>query len=273
MAELVIKTHANEVYEKDDILCAFNDRRICCVHAQHICFERDPVTRRLTRLNGTGLLPPDDVARDYCRATYEFEFERLDAVTATITRLADENTIEFESNVPFIQHDGREVHMDIVAYMLRVTKLLRGKDARGKPLFGTQNGKEIWYGGTEDVSMSKMDIAWNAIETKTPLKRADFPFWPASQVELKHHLFLPVDQFDDTEAEVLVEEDIDDADPEQPIKRKSRKRHVPWESLVAREGHSVGHILDKKKAIDLRESRIGNPFIRSEIVKVKSSPQ
>lgn len=75
MAELVIKvgdrSNRPSDYKDGDVLCAFSDRHIRYVHAQHICHPR-----KALRTNA-GLIDPQSHAMDLCVQTARFRFDQV----------------------------------------------------------------------------------------------------------------------------------------------------------------------------------------------------
>lgn len=265
MAEIAIKIGTVGTYTDGDVLAAFNHRRIRCCHAQHICFPKvgDGKDRTWERLNGAGLLDLDDPARDFEAATREYMLERLSHDKARIV-YPDGHTIEFNSGQNF-EMGGKLVHMDIAAYFMRKTKTLRSPGGNGQPAFG-ELGKEIIYNGRSDFSHAALDKVWVAIETKTPHREADYPLWAATDVELMHTLFIPVDDFDDATAADLVASEMDETDPENPVMVHKRKHRVDWKPLFARSGFTEADVSDKRKTVDLREFVA---LVRADIVVMK----
>lgn len=250
MSELVLKVGAGANYEDGDILCAFNRRMIRCVHAQHLCFERGP-DRRFARLNN-GLLPDTDVARDFMEATHEFRFARTGSDTLTITRISDGQEINITSNQSFIGFNGRAQAMDVQEFVARRRESLARPNAQGIPMFGS-DGREVWYGGKQDYSDAVLDTVWTAITNKLGRQDSEFPLWPAGRQDLKSHLFLPTDDFDDIEAQALIAPQIDDSDPDNPVTVHKRARRVDWRAIVDDIGESRGRIEDRTIVVDVRE--------------------
>jgi len=258
MAEIFLKVgdaSVNpEAYKDGDIVCAFNDNRIRCVHAQHICFKRLETGRRF-KLNGAGLVPNASLAKDYLQTVHQFKYERLGKETLRITQLSDNQSIEITSNIPFQNSfdKNKTQYMDIPLFVKRSIRTMRETNARGIPVFG-EPGKEIWYGGKTDVSASNISQVWDAIETKTENVRADLQFklWPSGAQDLKSHLSLLVNDFDDTEAESLAEPLMDLTDPENPVLLKKRKNMVSWKDIILISELTQTNVLDSTVSVDLR---------------------
>lgn len=75
MAELLIKVDDGAGYLDGDCLCAFNNRRIDCVHAQRLCHIDG------AGFTASGLRPTGSVAQDYLNATRQYRFERVSTYT------------------------------------------------------------------------------------------------------------------------------------------------------------------------------------------------
>ena len=161
-------------YDDGDIMSAVTYRQVRSERAEGLCNKKIKVNgvRNFDRLNANGLFDAGDVLEDWFEATAEFKFERLSASEGRITRLSDMNSIEFTSNQPFQQHDGRTVQMDLDLYLKRRKATLAGPGGRGKPIFGTP-GNEYWYGGKSSREHANLDVAWQAIENKLQVSEAD----------------------------------------------------------------------------------------------------
>ena len=69
MAELALKVNAGANYADGDIIAAFNDRRIRCTHAQHICSV-------MNAGGGIGVhRDSNHVAKDFFELTHQYRFE------------------------------------------------------------------------------------------------------------------------------------------------------------------------------------------------------
>lgn len=307
MAEILIKAgdqtgDASKAYRDGDVICAFNARHIRCVHAQHICHVHAAAR------NGDGLILPTEVVRDWFEATHGFRFDR---VTRTRVRRTNLVTLETEDFNATPNADGKA--MDVPLF------IARRKKKADHYLFGT-DGAETWYGGRKDFSNAKMDIVWNAIETKTPKREVDHTQWPFSEElapqqiqlsvpeefrkrlisqgqsppfdvryfggdreyhtapegttvtaivggeEMREHLVVPVDDFDDAEAENLAASEVDETDPENPATLKRRTHDVNWRALFARGGFNEADVTNRTKRVDVRQNGTLN---RSSIVRVK----
>ena len=64
MAEIIINIQETRMYDQDDVLCAFNDRKIHQVHAEH------------TGHRGTMPEPVKDKAEAFCNENHDLVFLR-----------------------------------------------------------------------------------------------------------------------------------------------------------------------------------------------------
>lgn len=246
MAELVLKINPGSGYDDGDVLCAFNRRRIRCVHAGHICLPK--FGSRLKDMDGNGIMPPGHLSQDWCEATHETRVERLSKFEAQLVRLSDGATIRFESDKPFEQFDGRTVHMQIPEFFARKRK------AQQFPVFGVY-GREVVYGGRLNFSDKALDSVWLKIEEKAGKRDTDeeHTLWPAGTQELKSHLFLPVAEFDDSESESLVASQYDTrSDPPQMVRKRTIRGEWQSKSVTDRLGVSPAAIADRSVTIDKR---------------------
>lgn len=247
MAELLLKTDAGSGYEPGDILCAFNARRIRCCHAENICHFRK------ANRNASGLIVASEVARDWYEATHEFRFERVSATEIERVTIAT-GARERLSDKPNAKGEAIDVRLFIA----------RRKQNPLCPLFG-EDGAEFWYGGRIDTSNAKLTTVWNAIQTKTPHRETSFQRWPMGTQELRSHLAIRVNEFDDVEAETLVAAEVDDTKPDLPVVQKRRNR-VDWETRLSLTAADRQKVRDKSEAFDLREVR---QYTRASIVTAK----
>ncbi len=251
MAELALKIAPGANYSDGDILCAFNSRRIRCVHAQHICHVKQAG-------GGIGGLRDNaHVARDWFENTHQYRFERVSRTEIKRILLADMSEVLIDGTPKRI--DGKSQHMDVERYVNQ--RMLHN----GHKMFGVK-GAEIWYGGRTDVSDAKLDLVWNAIETKTRHLEINFPRWPVGRKDLISHLFVTVDNFNETVVNDLVAPKLDLTDPENPITLKKRLHHIDWKAAIDSKEHLA--IEDKALSVDLRETMM--PLVRGDVVKTKT---
>lgn len=248
MAELLLKTDAGSGYDSGDILCAFNRRHIRCCHAQNICH-----VKRAKR-NASGLILLTEVARDWFEATHQYRFDRLSATEVQRTTLAT-GDIDFFSDKP---NEAGE-YMDVRLF------IARRKQNTGNYLFG-EDGAEVWYGGRADMSHGRLDVVWSAIETKTPMREADHWQWPMGRLDIRHHLPIRVNEFDDDVASELVSPDVDGEGEKQTVVKK-RKNRVDWESTLELTVREIEQVKDRGQVMDLRERK---EFKRDEKVARKA---
>jgi len=250
MAELLLKTDPGSGYEAGDILCAFNARRIRCCHAEQICHYRK------ANRNGSGLIVASEVARDWYEATHQYRFERVSATEIERVTIATGDR-ERLSDKPNEKGEAIDVRLYIA----------RRKRQTFCPLFG-EDGQEFWYGGRIDTSNTKLTLVWNAIQTKTPLRETNFQRWPMGTQELRSHLAIRVNEFDDAEAETLVSSEVDDSNPDEPVVVQKRRHRIDWETRLSLTAAQRQQVRDKSQSFDLREVR---QYTRTSIVTVKAS--
>lgn len=275
MSEIVLKILEGSGYEDGDVLCAFNENRIKTVHAQHIGLDRDPVTRRIPLL-GNGLCDESDLLHDMLETISEYKMIRLSRTEMMMVRMSDLAEIRFESNVPFIGFDGRTVAMDVERYFDRSMGTLRKQNAQGVPIFGTGDEDCHYFSGKREWSGANIVSVWTKIHEKTPLRDTDLDMteWPEGKkwagrttgyVEhpsqaLKSHLFVPVVDFSDVEAQALVapwEEDSGETigDSDIPMMNNIKRRMMKannWRALSL--GVSEAAILNRNEKVDIRRT-------------------
>ena len=247
MAELYLKIGVGAKYEDGDILCAMNNRRIRCVHAQHIC---KPIT-----FNSDGLREINSVSDYFMSKTHRYKFQRISSTEIKRIELAtmQEETI---SNIP----NAKGEYMAVALFVQR--RIANPKHR----VFGS-TGAEYWYGGTIDYSDKNLTDIWNKIETDTPLRESNFTLWPAGDRDLKDHFGISVDNFTETEAEDFVSSEIDENDPENPILIKKRTRQIIWKDLPGLSAGTESQIEDTDMKVDIRTS---SEFVNASIITVKA---
>jgi len=229
LAELLLKVGDGAGYVDGDCLCAFTDHRISCCHAEMICHPGKAV------LTGVGLRDNTAVARDYLDTVYQYRFERVNRTQVKRIALATMTEEIF----------GPE-SMDVDLYIKR--RLRHGRHR----IFGTV-GAEVWHGGRQEKSPAKMAQVWNAIETKTPLRKADHNLWPMGRLDVKHHLAIRASDMTEEESNGMVDPQLDwdaegksrlDADGKD-VQLARRNIHIEWRDLVSDIGVSVDSVLNR----------------------------
>ena len=303
MAELALKIGTTDTYDDEDILCAFNQRRIRCVHAEHICWPRIAGVKVGGQLGTTQPL----LEKMYLR-TAQYKTDRIGRDLVRRTNLWTLNEVVYGSPsytdtepIPIEDPDrpGHMIHCCVAEFFDR--RLAAGK----LPLFGAP-GREICYvGGRTKKDAATIELIWDDIEADTALRRVDHDRFPAGSRDLKTDLFIAVDEFDDATAEELVSPLIEEGNgdlgytgdlldhlvavhgypqvaieswPEDdlvPIHEnqhadqilRKRKYHVDWQAAAtASLSASIGDIQNEALVVDMREEYT---FSRVSIVLTK----
>lgn len=266
MANLMLKVIEGSGYDDGDILCAFNSKKILCVNAYNICFEKT-IDRKWANLNEKGLLPLTDLAKDFCENSYEYRFEAKNQFLGRIIRLSDKEVINFTSNKTFIDFKGNAVRMDIEKFIAKQIETLNQIGGNGRPIFGNNLSNITWYGGEINLNLDNINSIWNAIENKSENLRKNYNEWPAGKLEIKHHLMISVDDFDDTVANDLISPLMDDEDD--TVVLKKRKNNIDWQNTMNLSNKDKKQIMDKRVETDFRKVNLK----RSSIVKGKNARQ
>lgn len=184
MAEVVIKVDPGGNYENGDVLAAFSDRHIACVHAQRICKPR-PGQRNSDRRLRIGSLP-----FYYMSRVSQYRFERVGATEVDRYEIGTAN-----DPVRFGPAD-----MDVRFFLRR---RLRKTD---NLIFGPK-GQEVWFGGRSDFSEAATRAVWDQIEANTGIRRtvARWQLWPMGRLDIRSHLALRMESFTDAQVRSLVE--------------------------------------------------------------------
>lgn len=245
---LIIGEHPT--YEDGDISGAFNSRRILHVHAEEICCPRLSNGKKIGGFVGDRQV----LAELFLSNIYEFKFERVSDNEVKKIRLSDISEILIISNTEFIDFTGRAAQMDVKQYIER--RIIGNK----KLLFGT-DGREIWYGGRTNASISQLDRVWTDIETRTPKRKVNHINFP--NLDRKKYLVVDVDDFDDNESNNLTSSLLDVSDPDNIITVKKRKNFSDWRSHYSLKESDV---LDVTKKIDMS----GTEFVRNTVIEIKT---
>ncbi len=227
------------LYQDGDIVCAFNDRRIKCCHAEMICHPRKE------GFNSHGLRIPKGLAQLFYDNTHQYKFERLNKVE--MKRI---NLITGEEEIFGATPNTNGEYIDVPLF---ISKRISNKN---HVIFG-QEGREYWYGGKKDFSTKNIGKVWINIEDRTVFKESDHKRWPFSHREKKAFLIIDTDDFGDVVSDLLVSRE----DKNGKMIRK-RKNMVDWKNLDL--GVSRADIRNPGKEISISKS-----FNRLKIVHSK----
>ena len=245
MAEILLKIRPGSGYVDGDVLCAFTDRHIRCVHAEHIChpqhagFTRDGIR-------------PAGLSERFLDCVYQYRFERLNRTQV--------KRVETDVLGQVIAEDvfGPE-SIDVAVFVARRLKHPKHR------IFG-KAGREAWHGGRTDVSLSAVNKSWELIQAHSdhrdrnpcPFCGEDHLLWPMGRLDIRVHLPVQTVGFTDEEAAALVSPVIELDDNGEPIVDESgspkhkakRKFKVDWRrELLGPLGLIEADVLDPKKPI------------------------
>ena len=204
MAELILQVGADD----GDVLCAFTDRRIRDVHAQHIGQPG------YVGFNSDGLRPVDCLCERILQKRYQYKFVRVSAKEVKRIDLVSGLSVVF-SDQP-IEVDGKKQAIDVDAF---VKHRLKMKDRRAFNLFGTI-GREIWYGGKWSADDAAINTCWHTIQTHSdhrdqnecPHCSDDHHLWCCGRLDIRHFLGVRTTDLTDAEAADLVAPDEEELD-------------------------------------------------------------
>ena len=236
MAEIILKVGTvgpDPLYQDGDVIDAFNNRRIKQIHAEVVCSYANPPRNR----DGNGV---EASLSDFMHTkVFTHRFDPISSSQAMRTRLFD----GFQDRVSL-----KEAHVN-----------------KHTIKFGLEPNV-YWYGGQQLFTDVALDLVWDEIEAKTPLLRSNFTLAPLGTQDLKSHLALSVDDFDETKRMNLVSpryDDDTDVNPEANMIKK-RDNQVLWRVLNL--GVPISDIDDKEKSVDVRKAVT---FQRAIIVRRK----
>jgi hypothetical protein len=239
MAELVLKVGDSENpdgYKDGDILCAFSDHRIACVHLEHICHPKLAVRNKRYILPGTSLV--ETLHSEGCQ--YRFE-----PITVGSKRMLKRITLADSSEEVFDKNPSFYIEL----------RLLHGK----KAIFGEfGSGRPYWFGGRVNMTPAKVSNVWDAVELATSNSRTD-PLrkaWPMGSREGFEFLYIRSRDFSESRRHEYETADIDETDPDNPIKLARRKYRIDWEADLGLSARSRTDIKDRTIFTDKRLSSL-----------------
>lgn len=191
MAELLIKIGDGANYSDGDVLCAFSDRAITCVHAQHICHHKR------AKRNQSGLLVRDSLTAAFMDRVSQYRFERVSATEIERILLTDGTRERF----------GAE--------SIDVRLFVRRRKANPNCIMFGEDGREVWYGGRTDFSLPAIAKVWDHIESNSDNRRSDekHRLWSMGRLDIRSHLAIRTEAMDDDDAQSFTEPqyEVDDA--------------------------------------------------------------
>lgn len=142
--------------------------------------------------------------------------------------------------------------IDIPLWMVR-RRHQRGRDGKIKRAIFGSIGSEVWYDGKIDYSARALNRIWRGIETHTPERKSHQKYrrLAFSDQELKSHLVIPVDDFNEARRKEL-ESPLFEDDNELRIIKK-RKNFYRWREMLGDLGVSESEVRDKGRKIDVRD--------------------
>ncbi len=239
MAELLLKIGDEAGFEDGDVLHAFNDRRICQVHTEHICCPKGrPDLNPRTR---SGFLIRGTLTEELCAQMFRHCFERVSASTVKRTDLVTLDEVLFDGRPRLV--DGRVQAMDVDLFLRN--RLL----AANHGIFGDER-KAVWYGTSRTPDIYALGKVWDRIEADTKLRRSDHTQFPFVERTRSLHLPISFEDFDDATAADYVAPLVDQSDPDNVQAVKKREKQVAYKEIFP---DRVSKILDKSAIEDLRD--------------------
>lgn len=206
MAELLVKVGKTAGYEDGDCLCAFNDRRIRFVHAQHIC------NHEWERFTSDGLRRTGGLAMRWLDRVRQYRFERVNRTQAL--------RVETDSTVSVIRSE-------VVSFGNQLEDFIKRRVSHpNHDVFGVA-GREIWYGGNHAMDINTTNLLWADIQNQSAHDDTEGPcdycgqdhtLWPLGRLDLRDHLPVRVVNFNDRELAALESENIVTFESGEPIR-------------------------------------------------------
>ena len=250
--ELVLKINSIDNdqihYQDGDVIEAFSNTRIHCCHAQMICHPDH------FSFNSVGLRDRDTLLEKFMIKTSACRFTRLNSNDVERFYLLTEET-DIINTIP----NDKGEQMNVYQVLLRKLKNPRHK------VFGTEQGKEVWYSGNSRYDGVTIDDVWNDIETHTPHLQVDHCNWPLSEMEKMSCLAVNCVGFKNSAVQDVSSvtantrreparaiEDPEDIETPQLIAK--RQWQVPYWDLDSEFSINIDDVRNKGKAVDARSS-------------------
>jgi hypothetical protein len=256
VAELIIKVGTNgpdPAWQDGDVMHCMNQRKIRCVHAQHLCHVKQ------AGLTKDGLRA-DGIARKFLERTSQFKITR---VSQTEIERLNLQTLEVDTIGP--TPNAQNERMDVPLYIAR--RVAHPRHA----IFGTP-GAEYWYGGYKDFSNAALDLVWNDIETDTPEREVNYQLWPLTSREKQVYLAFKIDDVADAVAndyERVRLETVPDLEQggTREVMTKRRDYFLPYKDLptLVLSPQEQADIQDTTKEVDIRSDARKLPTTNLEV--------
>lgn len=251
MADLVLKVgdSANPAHYQDgDVICAFTDKHISRVHAEHIC--------KPSGFNSNGLRDINSMTFKMFSEFYQHRFDRVSNTEVKRTLLVN---------------NSFEIFSDKTAKQIYVQEYIDRRLKHSKHLIFGNTGSEIWFGGRSDFSQTKIDNIWTQITAHTGKLKENHSQWPLGLQE--PYDFLPLGittDLTDAEANELVApiteiQIIDGVETE--VVTKKRKNFIDWQGIKTMSPVSIGKVNNVNTPVDKRAQY---PLTLSEHLQVKN---
>jgi len=253
MAEIILKIGDGANYKDGDVLAAFNRRAVRCVHAQHLCHPWDGA------VNSDGYLVPGTHVESLYDITHEYKIERISQTEIRRTnRLTGE--IVVLSNIP-IEDPSRPGHMiacDVEEFFARRKQHRARNGAPKKAIFGN-DGAEVLYDGTIDLSDAKIDLVWAAITQHTGRLETEqeFQLFPFGRQDIRSHLVVRTVDFTEAEAQGFVAPQI--------------QRDASGNPVLDEDGDEI-KIAERNVTIDWRTAILGDLSVTESQVLDRAFP-
>jgi hypothetical protein len=249
--ELVLKINSvsgdHIHYQDGDVIEAFSNVRIHFCHAEMICHPDN------FSFNTVGLRDRDTLLEKFMAKTSKYRFTRVS--NTDVERL---NLLTDEMDVINATPNAENEYINASQFVNRRIEHPRHK------VFGTEQGKEVWYGGNSVRDSVTIDAVWNDIETHTANLKTDNASWPLSPIEKMTCLAVNCVGFKNS-----VVQDVSNGtaslrretvytipeDPEEePVMIAKRQWQIPYWDLAAEFSIDIDEVRNKSKTVDARSS-------------------
>ncbi len=235
-------------YKDGDILCAFTDRHISCVHAQNICNSRHIGFK----LNG--LREIDSLTFKMFSEFCQYKFERISN--------KEVRRVNLFTGQREIFSDQTDEYIDVDLFIQRRLK-------HSTHLIFGEVGNEMWFGGRSNFSQRRTNNLWQNISNRTGLIQAYHNLWPLGYQDIRDHFSLRINRdLTDLEAQELVEPEFEDRLIDgriQSVMIKKRKSWLNRRDILAITDERDSKITDRNEPVDNRS----NDVISTDIMRVR----
>lgn len=231
-------------FQDGDVVQAFCNDRIHLCHAEMICDTSN------FSLNNAGFRNPGTLLEKFLSKTNKYKFIRVNGSEVKRVNLL---TNEEDTLSPTMNSEGELIN----AYEY-ISRRLKNPEHK---IFGTEQGKEIWYGSRLNMfdNASSIDDIWNDIETHTDNLKINHGKWPFSDIEKSKFLPIKCTGFKNGSFSVISNDtasnrsdSVYDNNSDEASLVAKRKWQIPYWDLSGSLSINIDDVRDMQKQVDAR---------------------